>query len=158
MKYLAATLACGVGVLLAGAALGQVIGERDGSEVVTVRVGSAGTGGAGQLVFPGVSAKTAGAKSLSLKRIAIPPGGQEKPHIHRGYEMAIYVVQGRVETRYGNGLKKSIENVAGDFIFIPPDVPHQARNLSATEPAVAIVARSDANERENLELYEPVKK
>jgi len=37
-----------------------------------------------------------------------------------------------VETRYGEGLKKSVVNEAGDFIFIPPDVPHQPVNLSAT--------------------------
>ena len=48
-------------------------------------------------------------------------------------------------TRYGEGLKNSVVNVAGDFIFIPPDVPHQPFNLSDTEPAIAIVARNDPN-------------
>ena len=59
--------------------------------------------------------------------------------MHKGYKSAIYLMQGRVETRYGEGLKKSVVNVAGDFIFIPPDVPHQPFNLSDTEPAIAIV-------------------
>jgi uncharacterized RmlC-like cupin family protein len=44
--------------------------------------------------------------------------------VHKGYESAVYLLQGRVETRYGEGLKKSVVNVGGDFIFIPPDVPH----------------------------------
>jgi uncharacterized RmlC-like cupin family protein len=64
-------------------------------------------------------------------------------------------LQGRVETRYGEGLKRSIINEAGDFIFIPPGVPHQPFNLSTTEPAHALVARNDPNEQENVVLYQP---
>jgi uncharacterized RmlC-like cupin family protein len=72
-------------------------------------------------------------------------------HVHKGYESAIYLLQGRVETRYGEGLKKSVVNVAGDFIFVPPDVPHQPFNLSDTEPAIAIVARNDPDEQEHVD-------
>jgi hypothetical protein len=46
-------------------------------------------------------------------------------------------------------------NRAGDFLFIPPGVPHQPTNLSATEPAIAIVARNDPHEQEHVELLEP---
>jgi uncharacterized RmlC-like cupin family protein len=42
---------------------------------------------------------------------------------------------------------------AGDFLFVPPGVPHQAVNLSDTEPAVAIIARNDANEHERVVPY-----
>jgi uncharacterized RmlC-like cupin family protein len=73
--------------------------------------------------------------------------------VHKGYESAIYLMQGRVETRYGEGLKKSVVNVAGDFIFIPPDVPHQPFNLSDTEPAIAIVTRNDPDEQEHVLVY-----
>jgi uncharacterized RmlC-like cupin family protein len=45
-----------------------------------------------------------------------------------------------------------VVNEAGDFIFIPPDVPHQPVNLSNTEPAIAIVARNDPNEQEHVIL------
>jgi uncharacterized RmlC-like cupin family protein len=62
-------------------------------------------------------------------------------------------MQGRVETRYGDGLKQSVVNVAGDFLFIPPDVPHQPINLSDTEAAIAIVARNDPNEQEHVVIY-----
>jgi uncharacterized RmlC-like cupin family protein len=44
---------------------------------------------------------------------------------------------------------------AGDFIFIPANVPHQPVNLSDTEPAQAIVARNDPNEQESVEPYDP---
>jgi uncharacterized RmlC-like cupin family protein len=87
-----------------------------------------------------------------MLKLVIPPGGAAEPHIHKGFESAIYLLQGRVETRYGEGLNKSVVNEAGDFIFIPPDVPHQPVNLSNTEPAIAIVARNDPDEQEHVIL------
>jgi len=105
--------------------------------------------------FVGISATTTGAKGISLNLVIIPPGGTAQPHLHRHYETAIYLMQGRVETRYGQGLKQSVINEAGDFLFIPPGVPHQPYNLSTTEPAHALVARNDPNEQENVVLYDP---
>ncbi len=105
--------------------------------------------------FVGVSGATTGATGLSLNMIIIPPGGAADPHIHHGYETAIYLLQGRVETRYGAGLRESVINEAGDVIFIGPDTPHQPVNLSATEPAMALVARNDPNEQESVVLYDP---
>lgn len=105
--------------------------------------------------FVGVSNQTVGSKGLSMSFVVIPPGGSAAPHIHLHYETAIYVIKGRVETRYGDGLRYSAINVAGDFLFIPPDLPHQAFNLSQTEPAYAIVSRNDPNEQENVMPYDP---
>ena len=104
--------------------------------------------------FVGISGATTGAKGISMNLIIIPPGGAAEPHLHRGYETAIYLVKGRVKTRYGPGLRESVINEAGDFIFIPADVPHQPVNLSTTEPAHAIVARNDPNEQENVVRYD----
>jgi uncharacterized RmlC-like cupin family protein len=105
--------------------------------------------------FVGISGANAGAKHLSMNMVIIPPGGAAQPHVHRGYETAIYLLQGRVETRYGPGLRKSVIHEAGDFIFIPADVPHQPVNLSTTEPAQALVARNDPNEQESVVVYDP---
>jgi uncharacterized RmlC-like cupin family protein len=105
--------------------------------------------------FVGISEATAGARGLSMHLVVVPPGGHAEPHVHRGYETGIYVLEGRVETRYGPGLRESVINEAGDFLFIPPGVPHQPFNLSDTEPARAIVARNDANEQERVEPYDP---
>jgi uncharacterized RmlC-like cupin family protein len=88
-----------------------------------------------------------------MHMVVIPPGARAEPHAHRGYETAIYVLEGRVETRWGDGLKDSIVSEAGDFLFIPPDVPHEAINLSTTEPARAIVARNDPAEQDNVVPY-----
>lgn len=90
-----------------------------------------------------------------MNLVMVPPGGVAEPHYHRGYETAIYQLSGRVETRYGEGLRESVVTEAGDFLFIPPGVPHQARNLSETEPATAIVARNDPEEQESVVLYDP---
>lgn len=103
--------------------------------------------------FIGVSADTVGARGLSMHLVVIPPGARAQPHMHQGYETAIYVLEGRVETRYGEQLSESVISEAGDFLFVPPDVPHEAINLSDTEPARAIVARNDANEQERVIPY-----
>jgi uncharacterized RmlC-like cupin family protein len=105
--------------------------------------------------FVGISGKTAGAKGLSMNLVIIPPGAAAEPHFHKGYESAVYVLKGRVETRYGKDLKQSVITEAGDFLFIPPDLPHQPVNLSKTEAAQAIVVRNDPDEQEHVILYEP---
>lgn len=105
--------------------------------------------------FVGISQETSGAQGLSMQLVVIPPGGAAIPHIHQGYETAIYLISGHVETTYGPGLRNTVVNGPGEFLYIAPDVPHQARNLSLTEPAIGIVARNDANEQERVVLYEP---
>jgi len=106
--------------------------------------------------FVGISAETVGARGLSMNLVVIPPGATAaEPHFHKGFESAVYVLEGRVETRYGPGLEESVIAETGDFLFIPPDVPHQPINLSATEAARAIVVRNDPNEQEHVILYDP---
>ena len=105
--------------------------------------------------FVGISAETVGARGLSMNLVVIPPGAAAEPHFHKGFESAVYVLEGRVETRYGPGLEESVITEAGDFLFIPPDVPHQPINLSATEAARAIVVRNDPNEQEHVILSDP---
>lgn len=105
--------------------------------------------------YVGISETSAGATGISMNMVVIPAGAKAEPHFHKGYETAIYLLKGRVETRYGENLAKSVINEAGDFIFIPAGVPHQPINLSATEAAIAIVARNDANEQESVQVYKP---
>ncbi len=104
--------------------------------------------------FLGVSGDTCGATGLAMHLVVVPPGASADPHYHDGHETAIYQLEGLVETRYGDGLAESVVTQAGDFLFIPPGVPHQAVNLSGTEPAVAIIARNDAAEQERVVPYD----
>jgi len=102
----------------------------------------------------GMSAKNVGSKKLSMNVATIPPGGVAFAHIHVDFEVMLYILEGRVRHEYGPGLKQSVENGAGDFIFIEPGVPHEVFNLSQTDPVVAVVARSDADEWENIVDYD----
>ena len=107
-------------------------------------------------IFQGISGQNAGAQHISMNKVVIPPGGAAKAHMHKGYESVIYLIKGRVKTLYGEGLKKSVINEAGDFLYIPADLPHKPINMSDTEPAEAIVARTDPDEQESvLHVAEP---
>lgn len=103
--------------------------------------------------YVGISEKTAGAKGISMNIVVIPPSAKAEPHFHDGFETAIYLIQGNVQTFYGENLSKSVINQAGDFIFIPNGVPHQPVNLSSNEAAIALVARNDPNEQESVQVY-----
>jgi uncharacterized RmlC-like cupin family protein len=105
--------------------------------------------------FEGISAQSAGTKHLCMHLVVIPPGGRAVPHYHDGHETTIYIIKGRAETKYGDKLEQSSINEAGDFIFIPPNVPHLPINLSDTEEVIAVVARNDPNEQESVVLYNP---
>jgi uncharacterized RmlC-like cupin family protein len=104
--------------------------------------------------FVGISEASAGAAGISMNMVMIPPGSCAEPHFHKGFETAIYILRGRVETRYGEGLGEKCINEEGDFLFIPASLPHQPFNLSETEAALAIVARNDAREQESVEIYD----
>lgn len=100
----------------------------------------------------GLSAKNVGATSLSINVATVPPGGIAYAHIHDGFEVMLFIVKGRVRHTYGDGLKKSVENEAGDFIYIKPGVPHEVFNIG-DEPLVAFVARSAADEWDRIVPY-----
>ena len=103
--------------------------------------------------YVGISGKTAGATGISMNVVVIPPSAKAEPHFHNGYETAIYLLKGNVQTFYGKNLSKSVINQQGDFIFIPNGVPHQPVNLSSTEEAIALVSRNDPNEQESVQVY-----
>jgi uncharacterized RmlC-like cupin family protein len=106
--------------------------------------------------FIGLSGNTVGATGLSMHLVVIPPGARAQPHIHVGYETGIYVLEGTVLTRWGDALEHEVVSRAGEFLFIPPGVPHEAMNLSDTEPARAVVARNDPAEQDKVVPMPPL--
>lgn len=98
----------------------------------------------------GLSGRNTIAKQLSMNVATIPPGGVAFAHTHVDFEVMLYILEGAVRHEYGQSLEHQVDNVAGDFIFIEPGVPHEVCNLSPTEPVVAVVARSDAGEWEHI--------
>ena len=103
--------------------------------------------------FIGISGKTVGSRGIAMHVVVIPPGARADPHRHVGYETGIYVLEGRVLTRWGESLEHEVVSEAGDFLFVPPGIPHEAINLSATEPARAVIARNDPEEQDKVEPY-----
>ncbi len=102
----------------------------------------------------GMSAKNVPAKQLSMNVAVVPPGGVAYAHVHVGFEVMLYILEGRVRHEYGDKLRQSVDNAAGDFIYIEPGVPHEVFNLSDTDPVVAVVARSDADEWAHIVVYD----
>jgi uncharacterized RmlC-like cupin family protein len=121
-------------------------------ELVVVHPGEEYVGKQGHTFFAGISKESAGAQALCLHLVTIPPGAKDKPHLHEHHESAIYVVSGKAEGRYGDGLRKRVVVEAGDFVYIPAGVPHQPANASQTQPLVAIIARTDPSEQESVVL------
>lgn len=105
--------------------------------------------------FLGISGRTVGSTGLSMHLVVIPPGARAEPHFHVGYETGIYVLEGTVLTRWGAKLENEVVSKAGEFLFVPPGVPHEAVNLSPTEPARAVVARNDPEEQDKVQPYTP---
>jgi uncharacterized RmlC-like cupin family protein len=122
--------------------------------ITVIRGGGFQRGWNGIRYKQGMSGKNVGSKALSINIATVPPGGIAYAHIHDGFEVMLYIVQGRVKHAFGPGLKYTLENEAGDFIFIEPGVPHEVYNMSDTEPVVAFVARSAADEWDKIIPYD----
>jgi len=138
----------GAGAKVPGASLTAGLELLDGMAVLRASKTTRGWNGIRYKI--GLSEKNVGAKQLSMNVATIPPGGVAAAHIHVGFEVMLYILEGRVRHEYGPRLEHVVENTAGDFIFIEPGVPHEVFNVSRTKPVVAVVARSDASEWENI--------
>ncbi|MBV1705162.1 MAG: cupin domain-containing protein [Hyphomicrobiales bacterium] len=108
--------------------------------------------------MPAISAETAGASAIHLQLLTVPPGARAKAHKHAAHETAIYTLTGRVGLWWGERLENYMETAAGDFVYIPADMPHLPVNLSATEAATAVIARTDPNEQESVVLLPELEK
>ncbi|MGQ0548503.1 MAG: cupin domain-containing protein [Armatimonadota bacterium] len=115
-----------------------------------IRAGQASEGVTGVQYAPGISAATVGAAGLCMELAVIPPGARAKAHLHRDHESAAYIIEGELILWFGDGLRESVTVGPGDFLYIPPGVPHLPMNCSQNHRAVAILARSDPREQENV--------
>jgi uncharacterized RmlC-like cupin family protein len=116
---------------------------------VLVRPGEEAEGTTAVTYAAGVSARTAGAQGLCLELATLPPGARSRAHLHAEHGSAAYVLQGELVLLFGDKLEEKLVARAGDFVYIPAGVPHLPANASPTEPAVAMLARTDANEPES---------
>ena len=85
-----------------------------------------------------------GAQKLWAGTVAIAPNAKTGPHHHGPLESVIYVVRGRARMRWGERLEFVAEAGPGDFIYVPPYVPHQEINASSDETLSCVLVRSDS--------------
>ncbi len=116
---------------------------------ILIRAGGDAEGITGVRYAAGVSAVSAGSRALCLELATLPPGASGRAHLHAAHESAAYVVEGELVLWYGAELGEHCVASQGDFVYIPPGVPHLPANASATKPAIAVLARTDPGENES---------
>ncbi|MGH7827682.1 MAG: cupin domain-containing protein [Candidatus Binatia bacterium] len=84
-----------------------------------------------------------GASKLWAGTVEVQPNAKTGPHHHGELESVIYVVSGRARMRWGDRLEFFAEAGPGDFIYVPPFVPHQEINAKPDEPLTCVLVRSD---------------
>ena len=90
-----------------------------------------------------INRASAGAEKLWAGTVEIHPNAKTGAHHHGALESVIYVVSGRARMRWGDRLEFVAEAGPGDFIYVPPYVPHQEINASREEPLQCVLVRSD---------------
>src|SRR4051795_11191544 len=89
-----------------------------------------------------INAARAGSEKLWAGTVVVDPNAKTGAHHHGALESVIYVVSGRARMRWGERLEFTAEAGPGDFIYVPPYVPHQEINASPDAPLSCVVVRS----------------
>jgi uncharacterized RmlC-like cupin family protein len=89
-----------------------------------------------------ITAATGGAQKLWAGTVVVAPNAKTGAHHHGELETVLYIVKGRARLRWGNHLEFVDEAGPGDFVFVPPFVPHQELNADPRFPVEAVVVRS----------------
>lgn len=107
----------------------------------------------GSVYEPGVSKETVGATMVFLGQVTLAPGKRTRAHVHEGHESAFFLLSGEdVELWTGERLEHCERARAGDYLFIPANVPHVAVNRSARLPAVFIGVRNEPTAQESVAM------
>lgn len=105
----------------------------------------------GSVYAPGISRETVGSQAVFLGQVTLGPGERTSAHLHEGHESAFYVLSGEdIELWTGAQLEHCAHARAGDYLFIPANVPHVAVNRSVRLPAVFIGVRNEPTAQESV--------
>ncbi|PRY21462.1 putative RmlC-like cupin family protein [Aliiruegeria haliotis] len=122
---------------------------QDGWKQTGVRVIKAGDLDDNTPQTPGMSRAAAinfarvGAQKIWAGTVDVQPNAKTGAHHHGHLESVIYVLRGKARMRWGERLEFTAEAEPGDFIYVPPYVPHQEINASPDEPLECVLVRSD---------------
>ena len=125
----------------------------DHGGILTIRGGGARRDWNGIHYKQGMSAKNVGTTKLSANIATIPPGGVAYAHIHVGFELILYILEGKVRHEFGAG-ETGDGKQSRRFHLHQARLPHEVFNMSDTEPVVAFVARSSAEEWDHIIPYD----
>ncbi len=90
-----------------------------------------------------INAARVGAQKIWAGTVHIHPNAKTGAHHHGALESVIYVIKGKARMRWGEQLEFVAEAEPGDFIFVPPYVPHQEINANSDETLECVLVRSD---------------
>ena len=113
--------------------------------------GDAYVGQQGFTYLGGLTGATAGARGISMTIVTLPDGARAKTHLHREIETAVYVIEGEAEMHFGDGLGELVRARAGEYVYIPADMPHLVVNRSGA-PCRALVAHTAADDQVGIVL------
>jgi uncharacterized RmlC-like cupin family protein len=113
--------------------------------------GRAYVGQQGFTYLSGLTGATVGSRGICMTLVALPDGARAKAHLHRGIETAVYVIEGEAEMAFGEGLRERVSARAGEYVYIPADMPHLVMNRSGA-PCRALVAHTAADDQEGIVL------
>jgi uncharacterized RmlC-like cupin family protein len=132
--------------------MSDIVTAKRPATCLVLRAGEPFTGKQGLTYAAAISAETAGASAIHMQLLTMPPGARAKAHKHEAHETALYVLSGEAGMWYGERLEHHMVNRAGDFVYIPANMPHLPYNRSQAEPTIAIISRTDPNEQESVVL------
>ena len=116
-----------------------------------VRSGDAYVGQQGFTYLAGLTGGTVGSRGISMTLVTLPDGARAKTHLHREIETAVYVIDGEAEMYFGDELRELLRARAGEYIYIPADMPHLVVNRSGA-PCRALVAHTAADDQAGIVL------
>ena len=116
-----------------------------------IRSGESYVGKQGFTYVAGLTGASAGSRALCLTALTLPNGARARTHLHQGIETAAYIIEGEVEMYFGDRLEHHLEARAGEYVYVPPDMPHLVLNRSGA-PCLTLVAHSAADDQEGIVL------
>jgi uncharacterized RmlC-like cupin family protein len=113
--------------------------------------GDAYQGRQGFTYLAGLTGATAQSRAICMAVVTLPPGARAKTHLHEGIETAVYVLDGEAEMFFGPRLGEHLVARAGEYIYIPPDMPHRVMNRSDAT-CKALVAHTSSDDQDGIVL------
>ena len=111
--------------------------------------GKAFEGLQGFTYLTGLTGATAGSRAICMNLVTLPPGARAKTHLHQGIETAVYVIEGEAEMTFGPRLEERLTTRAGEYLYIPVDMPHRVMNRS-DRPCLALVAHTSPDDQAGI--------